>query len=514
MGGERFEGSCPECYLFGENHDLNFLGSKPVPLPYPAPLPNEPVRALRSLVNIRKDSLRLVKCNEEVKAEVGEVVPVTRVHYNVEFTFDSDAPVDITIYYQATEEFHNANLRYVPKTPQLQSEASQFKAAAGQQFFLPSHTIDPSDWYLQELCFETDREVFPMVIQANVTDGGDYTGHSHVLMATFEKHGDGTYSAKPLKQKQVVDGVSYLLQEIYGIENKSKQHTKSEDEGSDNSGECVVCLSDVRDTLILPCRHLCLCSCCAETLRYQASNCPICRLPFRGLLQIRALQWSSKLTPHAAHSDECFDTIPPGYEAVSLLEALNGPCSASPSGPVGPGSLAERLSALGLCTSPSVGLSESPSLTSTEGLGSHSASPRASNYHPQEREVQQEGQASDRPQVEREHWETETQDDGTLLGTTTRSYVVLAVSTVPESSPTPSSTFSTSSPEAEPMSSSSAGESSMSIMSSASGDTHSMKGNVIMVEPTETENGGVQGSTLYVDVVTEDDSNRIQNHNL
>lgn len=52
----------------------------------------------------------------------------------------------------------------------------------------------------------------------------------------------------------------------------------AEDEVSDNSAECVVCLSDVRDTLILPCRHLCLCNTCADTLRYQANNCPICRL--------------------------------------------------------------------------------------------------------------------------------------------------------------------------------------------------------------------------------------------
>lgn len=52
----------------------------------------------------------------------------------------------------------------------------------------------------------------------------------------------------------------------------------SDDENSDNSNECVVCLSDLRDTLILPCRHLCLCNSCADTLRYQANNCPICRL--------------------------------------------------------------------------------------------------------------------------------------------------------------------------------------------------------------------------------------------
>jgi len=30
MGGERFDTSQQDTYLFGENDDLNFLGSKPV----------------------------------------------------------------------------------------------------------------------------------------------------------------------------------------------------------------------------------------------------------------------------------------------------------------------------------------------------------------------------------------------------------------------------------------------------------------------------------------------------
>lgn len=30
MGGERFDQAVPESYLFGENADLNFLGSKPI----------------------------------------------------------------------------------------------------------------------------------------------------------------------------------------------------------------------------------------------------------------------------------------------------------------------------------------------------------------------------------------------------------------------------------------------------------------------------------------------------
>nr|XP_010595238.2 E3 ubiquitin ligase RNF157 [Loxodonta africana] len=346
MGGEKFDSPHPEGYLFGENSDLNFLGNRPVAFPYAAPPPQEPVKTLRSLINIRKDTLRLVKCTEEVKSP-GEEAGKSKAHYNVEFTFDTDARVAITIYYQATEEFQNGIASYIPKDNSLQSETVHYKRGVCQQFCLPSHTVDPSEWAEEELGFDLDREVYPLVVHAVVDEGDEYFGHCHVLLGTFEKHPDGTFCVKPLKQKQVVDGVSYLLQEIYGIENKyNTQDSKvAEDEVSDNSAECVVCLSDVRDTLILPCRHLCLCNTCADTLRYQANNCPICRLPFRALLQIRAMRKklgplspagfnpiiSSQTSDSEEHSSS--ENVPPGYEVVSLLEALNGPLTPSPAVP-------------------------------------------------------------------------------------------------------------------------------------------------------------------------------------
>uniref|UniRef100_A0A2K5QIS7 E3 ubiquitin-protein ligase n=1 Tax=Cebus imitator TaxID=2715852 RepID=A0A2K5QIS7_CEBIM len=255
MGGEKFDSTHPEGYLFGENSDLNFLGNRPVAFPYATPPPQEPVKTLRSLVNIRKDTLRLVRCAEEVKSP-GEEASKAKVHYNVEFTFDTDAQVAITIYYQAMEEFQNGIASYIPKDNSLQSETVHYKRGVCQQFCLPSHTVDPSEWAEEELGFDLDREVYPLVVHAVVDEGDEYFGHCHVLLGTFEKHTDGTFCVKPLKQKQVVDGVSYLLQEIYGIENKyNTQDSKSS------------------------------------------------------------------------------ENIPPGYEVVSLLEALNGPLTPSPAVP-------------------------------------------------------------------------------------------------------------------------------------------------------------------------------------
>ena len=92
----------------------------------------------------------------------------------------------------------------------------------------------------------------------------------------------------------------YLLQEIYGIEKKNlvnmncnysyksddenqapPQFIPTDDDLEDNGSECIICFVEARDTLILPCKHLAICSLCGDSLRYQASSCPICRAPFR-----------------------------------------------------------------------------------------------------------------------------------------------------------------------------------------------------------------------------------------
>ncbi|KAL0841748.1 hypothetical protein ABMA28_014014 [Loxostege sticticalis] len=341
MGGERFDTPQPEAYLFGENADLNFLGSRPTPFPYPPPQSNEPTKTLKSLVNIRKESLRFVRCPEPV----GKIVESNKIgdgvlksvdnngkgtYYNIEFTFDCDARCAITVFYFCTEEVTPAGVVYYPRDPSMTSQTYHYKKGANQQFCQISHVFDPSKYPEEDLSYNADREIIPIAIYCVVDEGQEEIRQSHTTIAVVEKHSDGTYVLKALKQKLFVDGLCYLLQEIYGIENKNLDTKPTSDEETEDGGsECVICMCDVRDTLILPCRHLCLCNSCADSLRYQANNCPICRAPFRALLQIRALQRvsaSPAVLPSAASPpDGSMENIPAGYEPVSLLEALNGP---------------------------------------------------------------------------------------------------------------------------------------------------------------------------------------------
>ena len=442
MGGERFETSQPEMYLFGENLDLNFLGGKPSPFPYSAPLPHEPTRTLRSLINIRKESLRFVRVTNSAlipvvkppatessptkvtipaektstektsvektsvektsteKASTLEVPEKTKdkgrtsstssvgnvsckpekgpstvqeshpdsrskeIHYNIEFTFDCDVKCAVTIYYFATEEVSSAGVTYIPRDPSICSDTVVFKRGSNQVFTHECHMFSPFLYSEDDLMYRAfdengyfdPRIPFPCVIHCVALEG-DSPRQSHALIAVIEKNNNGSFSIKPFIQKTFIDGLFYLLQEIYGIENKNVSATKSsdqyvspEDDIEDSGSECVVCLSDSRDTLILPCRHLCLCNACADSLRYQANNCPICRAPFRALLQIQAVRKvprtihmqhviGSTVTPVSAPAQGLAGStsdivdVPPGYEPYSLIEALNGPTALLPSPP-------------------------------------------------------------------------------------------------------------------------------------------------------------------------------------
>lgn len=72
---------------------------------------------------------------------------------------------------------------------------------------------------------------------------------------------------------------------------------------ADSSAECIICLTNKQNTIMFPCRHLCLCAECASILATQAGNmglnrdhqpeaqekkCPVCRKPVIVMFQLKA----------------------------------------------------------------------------------------------------------------------------------------------------------------------------------------------------------------------------------
>ncbi|KAI3522989.1 hypothetical protein L1887_01041 [Cichorium endivia] len=90
-----------------------------------------------------------------------------------------------------------------------------------------------------------------------------------VIVADFE-YDKGEYKVKVVKQIVWVEGVRYDLED-YGIANTVDG---SDYDATDPGKECIICLSEPRDTMVLPCRHMCMCYGCAKVLRFQTKQCP------------------------------------------------------------------------------------------------------------------------------------------------------------------------------------------------------------------------------------------------
>ncbi|XP_028776007.1 probable E3 ubiquitin-protein ligase LOG2 [Neltuma alba] len=245
------------------------------PLPY---VEHRKAVTIRNDVNVKKETLRI---------EPDEQNPG---RFLVAFTFDAIVDGSITILFFGKVD--DSCILTPMKQNILGPVTVSFQQGLGQQFRQPIGTgIDFSIFEESELSEAGVRDVFPLAVKADAScekqDGSNENltsgnRNSQITLAAFGKE-KGEFRVKVVKQILWVNEMRYELQEIYGIGNSVESDLDENDSGK----ECVICLSEPRDTTVLPCRHMCLCSGCAKVLRFQTNRCPICRQPVERLLEIK-----------------------------------------------------------------------------------------------------------------------------------------------------------------------------------------------------------------------------------
>ena len=284
------------------------------------PVALQRTQTIRNDVNLKKNTLRLVR----------DASAPSR--YHLEFTFDAAAPCNVSVYYAASERIDKSGKLTI--TPLKESGAHPPEARGkglNQQFRTrDSHALDTSLYApseLQPVAGDAKAGVaarFPIVVclEATGSASAQPTNSTVTSQTTFAKlsapDADGTLTVLPMKQKIQVGSHSYELQEIYGIsdgaggaaagggEAVADADGAADGEGVENSRECVICMTEPRDTTVLPCRHMCMCSECANVLRMQSEKCPICRTPISSLLKIqinRSAGGEGDATPEGGTAD-------------------------------------------------------------------------------------------------------------------------------------------------------------------------------------------------------------------
>ncbi|RID42997.1 hypothetical protein BRARA_J02838 [Brassica rapa] len=240
--------------------------SKPYdhPMPPPRDVVDENPVTIRNDTNLMKETLSL------------EPDPVNPGRLLVAFTFDALVSGRITVVFFAKEvpEFQLT----ATKADTLQPITFDFEKGLDQKFIQPSGTgVDLSAFEDSELFKEAETDIFPLAINLEAApEGGKSSRCMQITQVTYVKE-DGEIKPSVIKQFISVNGTRYELQDIYGIGDAVDENARK---------ECVICLSEPRDVLVLPCRHMCMCVGCAKELRFQTNLCPVCRQPVERLLKI------------------------------------------------------------------------------------------------------------------------------------------------------------------------------------------------------------------------------------
>lgn len=267
----------------------------------------ERVRMLRAEAYIEKTSLRLTAPDTSRPTSL-----------SLEFSLDLACPGAVAVHAHCSEDVDASGWPTFAPLASARAPARWHALPGGlnQTFSLEADERlvlldDPSASLAQAatrspLCqVPTDGAALPVVIQiitglpaeSLAAGGAVRTGpvpaavQCLVLYAVVDVQPDSTCVLRVLRQKLVADGIVFLLHDIYGME---------ADE------ECVVCLSEPRATVLLPCRHMCLCPPCGRELQGREHRCPICRSPFTSLLEIKK-----------PSSSDGAEVAPPTTEAVS-----------------------------------------------------------------------------------------------------------------------------------------------------------------------------------------------------
>ena len=199
--------------------------------------------AMRLRAYIKKTSMRL-KCR--------------RNKFTIKFDYASDHGCVLELHFFCTE-----TSSYPPTFAEARSFSAyaEMEAEAGQDQFCECRAPDLSAVPLPDLTF-TGREVFPLVVVIKPTG----FEQAQVTYVKFQPDGD-RLKAVPIRQRVVNAGRSMETMEMYGLRQEESEEA-----------ECIICLSEPKDTAILPCHHLCVCHGCAQLLlKHGSPECPICR---------------------------------------------------------------------------------------------------------------------------------------------------------------------------------------------------------------------------------------------
>ena len=209
--------------------------------------------------------------------------------FNYDSLFDLDCYINFNVQEKSTFSSKNKNhkLAYSPSQNFFDKEFyfQGLKSGENIEFFdkntfidiksFLSDRIENQNYY--DICIE-----FVPLFPPGSPELADNNEIVLVSLCNLERHqDDNTYIIKCIRQRLRTHKIWIELYDIF--------------DNALEGGLCLICCSERRDTIFLPCKHACCCTKCGSEIKYRFKPCPICKTPIDDLLIINSDEKKIKL---------------------------------------------------------------------------------------------------------------------------------------------------------------------------------------------------------------------------
>jgi hypothetical protein len=160
------------------------------------------------------------------------------------FTYDCEVPCAIQVILGGHEIIaeNQSTVGFETDTAEFPSPVT-FNTTPGKNLEIQSDLVvfDPT-MFGSGGAWTPDSRTCPLILDIAPATNPD-NSHSTIFLDIVE-YEPSAYTVKLVQQKYHLAGRSYYEMEVYGLANPSQEEP------------CIICMTELKDTIVLPCRHL------------------------------------------------------------------------------------------------------------------------------------------------------------------------------------------------------------------------------------------------------------------
>lgn len=196
---------------------------------------------------------------------------ISNLKFSLSFNFTSQVPCTLGLYFFAIECPNQSNLTTMVSDTnfRVSNYIADCSACTNQQFL---YQLNLEHLSIQQIF---NANIIPITIEIFPYYFNSGQGAMLRTLCKLERRG-ARIAIVIKKQTAFYGGNAFVLMDIFGISNGGEEN------------RCVICLTEAKDTMMLPCRHVCLCKYCSVQLGVGPNkNCPICRMAIKEFITLK-----------------------------------------------------------------------------------------------------------------------------------------------------------------------------------------------------------------------------------